>query len=735
MSAATAVFQICETLFEVVVAIVWSAFAYHLCYSAHAKRDQDLWGLARTIIYGIKHKARAEALSLTLLVVLTLLSGFYATLATSVLITDRIRHSSAVYPLTRAPIGQAYLADKMVVPLMSAAGFFKAPYYLQDGDFRYTAPDATAAEVGELSTTHILHNQTSEVYDSLGRRLILNGARAICDKPAELLVYNATSNWHQYSNMECWLLQGQTDRSTGGLPLVAHPAISADVSTLLTRTRSGGMPLDNGDNATYYAETLVNSTEGGSGLVRRMTEATMIKVEAGSGWQPNADVETCMGDNNTRTYVRHSISMAAGFLREFVEIKQCGYDGAVPYRLNYDLRSVTVVAGHITNSSAAKLLLNREEVGPLHDNFLMFRPGDKLDNTAEERSEELRVLWQATTKLTLTGYISKLGYSYRKVAAFTLPVIALFALAVALQQWKQPFAAGSTTENLFMNNNGRHNDCALERKSRESKWWEPEMWAREKIGRAQDSTHISITIGDQILVAEECPVEIPRVKRAHNLAAMKSSADFVNRWFGTPADQRQEMNNFRKYVVERSRIAASVQRARHMMRSDGLASLGETDARVISDVKVAGTGTGEKITVHKHGGKRHKRTCCGRKKHKHRPAADSLKPEVGKAGLMTKGRRDATGSSRVVQAARESNAVCVGAWSRMQLKARTTRKHSRSGNKRRLTGERERTAAPGKVRCWMKKDYRRYNTPGAVVRESRGVSGPCSPHKERAGIG
>ena len=495
----TALMQVCEALFKVVITVLWSTLTYRLCYTAFAKKEQSMWGMTKTMISAVGRSSKREALAIAVLVSATGLSGFYATLATGVLRSDRIMSSIETFPVIHDIEGLTYTSQYQTHGAMLAAGLFAPPHDLQLEDFVEASLEPSPAERAELSEHNLVYGEASERPDNLGTTwTIAAGRPEPCGMPVQMVGKQEPDGWVVYLGLECLWNGYERALQVPDLRTVKHPYIG-QVNSLLPDVEDLNTYWRSGCNISIAREVLYKIGENTTAVNKMLQHLDMYTIDERDRMTLYPDERRCSTGATGAVHIRHNVRVAEGRSIELLDMRYCGQNLHGNYtQALYRYREI-LVAGSISSVTDSEFeLYNSVEKAPYNKKRWKTSIDRRVGQSQEERVRQMRSLLEILKDGTLTGRIRKLGYSYDKVLAFALPIVLLFVLSLVWEELRHPFETNTLIENIYMAGDTVGSDCALNEKKKTRSWWQPEKWAELDLDRGAKGKHIFPTFSGMI---------------------------------------------------------------------------------------------------------------------------------------------------------------------------------------------------------------------------------------------
>lgn len=541
---AVAIWQAVGLGLKVTLSVIWSWLTFRICRSAHYKQMQGFGGLLRTTVYAASRNNLAECVSLAVLLAVISLTGFYATLMTSVLDTVEYGDYQSLVPVLAEVEPENFLSSEID----------QSMWRLTDGsvarqDFELTSGNTTELEYVEVPLLVASFDDTARVLDAKNQSWHVPAAtRTSCPAKQEVSQYstgqwtadhvvcgdykrgdllgNVTAigwiedpRWYKdQSHRELLLFDGKNLRlHNSNIEVREVYSIGLDVyalaESLIKFTAVSGVwnlsdtafknsiPLDVPETPYTEVRYKRHTLEATKGVVtERKSEFTVARLTTGTYVYEGYDVN--------RTYV------AVGNYR--------------PTALEYEkqLAKSTGVSTSDTSDQDAKLARGR----PLNE---------------DGHTDGLRALLTAVTEKYVMVTLRHKGYRVTDIlySVSPLAVLGLVVLYIWLKQ--DPFEANTLTENMYVNNNTELNDCASNRWSRDKRWWYPERWTTLVIDAGVWEDHVSVVLGGKLLKTADPPVLLAKLGHGMSLVDKYSAHKLWAQADMTPEGQKQALANLK----------------------------------------------------------------------------------------------------------------------------------------------------------------------------------------------
>ena len=532
LSQGNAILQTAEVVLKVATATLWAGAAYRMNYSAYAKRDQSAANVLRTACYATAKKRYAEALLLALLLALVTTSGFYTTVVSSIAGTSVVGVRSVDL---RVP-------DSVVFSILQGDVGFDAYDKLLEGyatgsKFSQHKPAVTPMERIELAYGGGWTCPERGRYD--GPKCNFDSTEALtstCQDVEQLAEAELAGIIHS----SCWWYKPVGDQTMEPDMLMPRYDGAGALDSYIEAVEVLRYAMRAGVDVKVDYRTVLEVIDGANRTLLSSSAEVLVYSERGT---PAWSTDKHKGLSEMQVNTLNTETTLTSELGSFTEISRRTYYGedangrytrGMMFRHNVisvgELVGMNGTIKRLASKTSANILVpaNGANRLPSTTDRLAYRPS----TLAFWDTEALRKIYFAHTNKVVSGSVKEAGYTHGTLVYSILPVIALATLAWLSYIGRSAFEVNSVTENMYVNNNDRLNDCASEGRSSRGalEWVLPERWARERIWVGSHDRHVSVVVGGALLRTLNPPGRLGEVDRWLNTRDMLASRDFWSAW-------------------------------------------------------------------------------------------------------------------------------------------------------------------------------------------------------------
>lgn len=526
LATGTAMMQATELILRIVVALVWSASSYRLCYSAYAKKDQSGWQLFKTALSSARRGVYLESALLMGLLAAVLSVGFYTTLVTSTAPLRELSGGRTTRSLDATAFDAAYPGADIGSSLKVSAGLTDSAARRYEVVYDYNAVVQPATLV-EMTIDMTTNGTITDSFGNLWR--FTHPERWLCGTALNKVSNASTTTVTAYEGMSCLWDDSQRkllDESGDVVEFLEHPRLGVGNSMLKKRHDVGKLWDFKNNRMSVTTDTMLGGTE--PAYVAEQREYTYTRTVN------LTDVEDLRSLNKNGevlrevTYVKNSFSITKGQMRHTIVYSRVETPGDGPSTVKQVQinRTLIIVGDNFVHEGNPVLRgsysTERRSRGP--DDTRSW------DVTVMEQSPEaMTVAWRALKYGVCTFRILETGYGHAYTTSILIVVASVAAALLLLASRRPLYETNSMTENLFTNNNGDIDDCASNKRNLIVGMLEAEAWAQQEIWTGTRDNHATVVVGDKILRAMRPPFVLQKATRDKGMSDMSATKSY---WTG-----------------------------------------------------------------------------------------------------------------------------------------------------------------------------------------------------------